>query len=169
MPLQKNSGNKRSKKESGVASKNRRFIQNFVDDIRKDGSVSDIYICRVLKKMGNGRVEIFYVDEDKKPKIVQSIIRGSFRGKGKHAVWIETGSVVVVSHSDLSGSAEYEIMAVLTTEQLHEIRKEMEIDPRIFAIENTDATQLLTGNTDEGGFVFDTTVEKEEEIDIAAI
>jgi hypothetical protein len=45
----------------------------------------------------------------------------------------------------------------------------MEIDARIFAIENTDATQLLTGNTDEGGFVFDTTVEEEEEIDIAAI
>lgn len=165
MPPQKNSGNRGSKKESGVAAKNRRFFQALLDDVRTEGSVSDIHISRVLKKMGNGRVEVFYVDSKGKPRIVQAVIRGSFRGKGKHAVWIETGSIVVVVDSGIGGSAEFEVMAVLSLEQVQDLNKEMNIDPRILAIDNTDEKSLMTKSGIEEGFVFedDTKEDKDEE------
>lgn len=165
MPPQKNSGNRGSKKESGVAAKNRRFFQAFMDDVRSEGTVSDIYVSRVLRKMGNGRIEVFYLDSKKQPKINQVVIRGSFRGKGKHAVWIETGSIVVIADSGIGGSAEFEIMAVLTPEQVHDLTKEMDIDPRILAIDNTDEKALMSGVSAEGGFVFegDTREDRDEE------
>lgn len=163
MPPQKNSGNRGSKKESGVSAKNRRFIQAFLDDVRKEGKVSDVYVARVLKKVGNGRVEVFYMDSKGKPQMTQTVIRGSFRGKGKHAVWIETGSIVVVADSGIGGSAEFEIMAVLSSDQVRDLSKEMDIDPRILAIDNTDEKALMSGAAlDEGGYVFDASDTKED-------
>lgn len=162
MPPQKNSGNHGSKKESGVSAKNRRFIQSLMEDVRTDGKVEDVYVSRVLRKMGNGRVEVFYIDSKKQPKICQVVIRGSFRGRGKHAVWIDVGSIVVIADSGIGGSAEFEIMAVLSQEQVRDLSKEMDIDRRILAVDNTDERALMSGVSDEGGFVFDASDTKED-------
>jgi hypothetical protein len=114
--------------------------------------------------MGNGRVEVFYVDADKKPHSVQAIIRGSFRGKAKRSVWIDDNSIVMVAHSGIGGSAEFEVVAVLSPDQLHDLRKEMEIDSRVVAFGIVDTAVLMSDNPlDAGVFEFEPT---EEEVNI---
>jgi hypothetical protein len=175
MQPQKNSGNRGSKKESGVSTKNRRFVQNLIDDLRKNEDVSEISIARVLGKLGNGRVEVFYVKNDDKgiPRshIEQAVIRGSFRGKGKRSVWFDIGSIVAIANVGLSGSACNEIMAVIPPEQIRDMRKEFNIDPRILAIYIIDEKVLMSDiPIGEGGFEFEGgDDEKEEEIDIDTI
>ena len=162
---QKNSANKKSKKGAGVSNKNTRFIQSILEDLRDDEELSEIHIARVLRKMGNGRVEVFYMEPDKdgiaRSFIMQAIIRGSFRGKGKRNAWIEVGSIVAVADVGLAGSAALEIMGVFTPEQVSDLRKEIDIDPRILAVDNVDSAALLSGKTVEEGFVFEA-----DEIDI---
>jgi hypothetical protein len=169
MPPQKNSGNKSVKRESGVVLKNRKFIQAFLEDVREDSDVSDIYVARVMKKMGNGRMEVFYVDNKQHPHVVQSIIRGSFRGKGKRSVWIDDNSVVIIADSGIGGSAAFEIMAVLSQDEIHDLKKTKEVDPRILAMNIMDTAQLMSDQPmiPENGFEFDVSATKqEEEIDI---
>lgn len=168
MPPQKNSGNKSVKRESGVVLKNRKFIQTFLQDVREESDVSDIHIARVIKKMGNGRMEVFYVDSKQHPHVVQAIIRGSFRGKGKRSVWIDDNSIVIIADSGIGGSAAFEIMAMLSPDEIHELKKTKEVDPRILAINVTDSAQLMSDQPLklENGFEFDISENKEEEIDI---
>jgi hypothetical protein len=166
MPPQKNTGNKGAKRETGVSMKNRRFIASFLEDIRKEGNVEDVYVARIMRKMGNGRVEVFYVDGDKKPHSVQAIIRGSFRGKGKRSVWIDDNAIVMVADSGIGGSAEFEVVAVLSPDQLHDLRKEMDIDSRVVAFGIVDTAVLMSDNPlDTGVFEFEPLAEEEVNID----
>jgi hypothetical protein len=173
MQPQKNTGNRGSKKESGVSSKNRRFVQNLIDDLRADVELSEVYIGRVLKKLGNGRTEVFFMKKNKDgvllPNISQAIIRGSFRGKGKRSVWIDVGSVVAIADVGLAGSASHEIMAVIPPEQIRDMKKEFDIDPRIIAFDLTDPVALMSDiMPGDVGFEFDAGP-AEEEINIDAI
>jgi hypothetical protein len=150
MPPQKNSGNKKAKRETGIAVKNRKFIADMLYDYRKEGKVEDIYIGRVTRMLGNGRVDVFYVakeietvfdkDGDEIEKEVynsyekQASIRGSFRGRGKHSVWIGVGTAVAIADcnlKNLNGVDMLEIRAVLTRDQLKEISTEIHVDGRV--------------------------------------
>jgi len=170
MPPQKNSGNKGAKRETGVSTKNKNFIRSFLDEVRDEGNVTNVYVARILKKMGNGRVQAFFVDADTRPHSVQAVIRGSFRGKGKRSVWIEDNSIVILSDSGIGGSAEFEIMALLSNDEVRDLRKVTTIDPRVLATSITDSDQLMSNKIviPDAGFEF----EEEKEIsdmDIAAI
>lgn len=161
---QKNSGNKGAKRETGISMKNKRFIQNFLDDIRKDGEVDSVHVARVIAKYGNGRVQVFYYDG--RPHVVQAVIRGSFRGKGKRSVFIETGSIVLIADSGIGGSAEFEIVAILSPEQVRDLRREMDIEPRVLAMEVTDAEQLMSGKEiEEGGFIIEAGPDNADDVD----
>ena len=158
MPPQKNTGNRGAKRETGVSFKNKKFIQDFIEDARKDGQVDEIFIGRVTKKMGNGRMEVFYVEKDH-PKLVSSIIRGTFRGRGKHSVWIDVGSYVAIAATGVGGSLAYEIVAVLSIDQVREISQHIELDPRII-----DAT-AVSSIVEVHGFEFDNKSEEEVDVD----
>ena len=129
MASQKNSGNRGSKRESGVSFKNKRMIQNILDDFRTEGEI-DVHIGRVTKKFGNGRVEVVYILNDE-IIISQANIRGSFRGKGKHSVWIDIGSIVALNDT---GIGYVEINAVLTKDQA----RDLEVDPRIIDMDGKE-------------------------------
>ena len=154
---QKNSGNRGAKNMSGVATKNARFIKEFIDEIRGENDLDDIHVARILQKKGNGRVEAFFVDRKMKPTIVQAIIRGTFSGKGKRSAWIDVNSIVIIANNGISGAAEFSIMAVLSPDQIHDIKKFMPIDSRILALDVSDTSQLMVGNHVEtdGGFEFE--------------
>jgi hypothetical protein len=177
MPPQKNSGNKGAKRETGASSKNRRFIQNFLDDLRTEGGVQHVHIGRVTKRLGDGRMEVFFTEKvkgnDSKGRVAQAVIRGSFRGRGKHSVWIDVGSFVAIADTGVSGPSALEIVGVLTAEQMREVGREMQIDPRVLAVDATDTTQLLSSKmtaADDKGYDFDTIEEDdEEEVDVDAI
>ena len=170
MPPQKNSGNKGAKRETGASSKNRRFVNNFLDDLRVEGVVADVHIARIIRKMGNGRMEVFYVDNTKKGakgSVTQAKIPGKFSGRGKHSVWIDVGTFVAVADSGISGSAEFEIVAVFSPDQMRDISKEFSVDPRILAVDITDAAQLTSRSMQKteltNGYEFDAVAEEDEE------
>lgn len=166
MPPQKNAGAKASKRVSGVQSKNSRFIQSYLDDLHKEGKADDVYVSRVIARLGDGRMEVFYIDEKKRPQTVQAVIRGSFRGKGKRSVWIDVGSIVIVADSGIAGSAEFEIMAILDQNDLNNLKRETELDARILDITTVDKDALKSDRpADEGGFEFDKS-DDESEVDI---
>lgn len=159
MPLQKNSGNKKAKKESGVATKNRRFVSNILDDLRSEGKVDEVHIARVVKKLGNGRIEVFYVKKLGKTDDTVTInavasIPGRFRGKGKHSVWIEVGCPIAISDT---GIGIIEVVAVLTKDNLKDISREMFIDPRVLNYESAEP------HKEEGGFEFTEETSSEDE------
>jgi hypothetical protein len=104
--------------------------------------------------------------------LAQAVIRGSFRGKGKHAVWIDPGSIVLAADSGIPGSASLEIMALLDQTSLDKIRKYIEIDSRILAIDNTDGARLMDGSAADDGIVFENDpppAQEGEELNIDAI
>lgn len=167
MPGQKNSGNKGRKRETGVAVRHRRFIADLINDYRADGKVDDIYIGRVVRKLGNGRVDVFYVATEKENtfdkngnEVVkevsrsyekQAVIRGSFRGKGKHSVWVEQGGIVVVADT---GVGVLEIMGVLSQDELNVISKSSYVDERILTPASSgdgenDLNRIEFGNDSE--------------------
>lgn len=144
MSGQKNSGSKGRKRESGVALRHRRLITDLMDDLSREGKVEGVHIGRVLRKLGNGRVDVFYVAMEKEKTFdkdgndivketprsyeKQAIIKGSFRGRGKHSVWVEQGGIVVVSDT---GLGILEIVGMLSQEQLNAIAKTSFVDERI--------------------------------------
>lgn len=168
MPPQKNTGAKASKRVSGVQSKNSRFIQSYLDDIHKEGHAEDVYVARVISRLGNGRMDVFYLDATKCPQTTQAIIRGSFRGKGKRSVWIDVGSIIMIADSGIPGSAEFEIMAILDQNDLNNLKREITVDPRILDTANVDKDILKSKNcvVVDNGFEFDTINEDIEVDDI---
>lgn len=171
MPPQKNSGNKGAKRETGASAKNRRFVQNLLDDLRAEGNVEHVHVGRVLRRLGDGRMEVFYVEQTKggpRGQVAQAVIRGSFRGRGKHSVWIDVGSFVAIAETGVSGPSAREIVGVLTADQLRDLAKDTNIDPRVLMVDNTDGSQLLQNRNlprDDTGYEFDGAIEEEENED----
>jgi hypothetical protein len=171
MPPQKNSGNRGAKRETGATIKNRRFVQDFLDDLRKEGIVEDVFIGRVIRRMGDGRMEVFYterVKDENKGRVTQAKIPGRFSGKGKHSVWIQEGTFVAIASTGVNGSAAFEIVAVFNPDQMRDISREFDLDSRITAVEHTDAASLLANKgrvSKETGFEFDNIADDDIDVD----
>ena len=172
MPPQKNSGNRGAKRETGASKKNRTFIQNFLDDMRKEGHVEDVHIGRILRRLGDRRMEVFYtetVKNDQRGRAVQAKIPGKFSGKAKHSVYIDVGSFVAIANTGVSGSSEFEIVAVFTPDEMREISKEFPVDLRVLAVDTTDSHQLVSSKMtlkDDAGYEFDGTTNDDDDLDI---
>lgn len=175
--MQNNSRNKASKHGRGGAGvKNQRAISGVFDSLHTQERVGldvelaqNIYVGRVERKLGNGRVEVRYsvkrrdvitdrdgeVLEDKDSyeiKSGQAIIRGTFRGRSKRAVWIEVNSPVLIEDS---GLGIMEIKALLTREQLKDLSKEIYVHPQILSdqgatTEHGDEIEFANESDDEG-------------------
>jgi hypothetical protein len=135
--------------------KSSKFFETFMSEATKAAGMEAVYVARVLRKLGNGRLEVFFMDAKDRPKTEHALIRGSFRGRGKSQAWIDVNSIVIISETGV-GSAKYLVVSVLDPDQIRALRKDMTLDPRIFASDNTDKESLLKGGGDDmGGFVFD--------------
>jgi hypothetical protein len=167
--------------EGSKARHNREFIDDLLDDLRKGEAVDDVYVGRVTRRMGCGRMEVFYikqvvdkVDEEtlaldlapvkKAPKIrnvdVQQIIpmRGGLRGKAKKTVWVDIDSLVMIAETGLSGTT-HEIVAVFSPEQVARYRKfKPDADERLFLKGGAESAA-----EDKGGVVFDA---EADEVDV---
>lgn len=174
--MQNNSRNKASKRgRGGAGAKNQRAIAGVVDGLhsqKKSGLdvelAENIYVGRVDRKLGNGRVEVRYaikkheIIEDRDGVVLeekdsyqlqtgQAIIRGTFRGRSKRAVWIEVNSPVLIEDS---GLGIMEIKALLTRDQLKDLAKEIYIHPTILSDqgasgEDGDAIEFAHESDDE--------------------
>lgn len=172
------SGHKAQRNSEGSKARNNRcLVDDLLDDIRNGEDVRDVHIARVTKRMGCGRMEVFYLEEvvdEKKTdnwmlgekkveqRVVQQIVpmRGGLRGKGKKTVWVDLDSLVMIAETGLAGTT-HEIVAVFSPEQVAKLRR---LKP------DMDARYFLKGSADEAskqndGFEFEE-AEKEEDEDI---
>lgn len=168
MPTQKMSGERGSQRETPTTKKNNAFFDAYMSDLRTEGTVKDIYVARVIRNVGNGRVDVFYIG-DQMARVEKAYIRGLFRGKGKHSINIDVNSIVLIADSGISGAAQFEIMALLSPLQIRELRKVAEPDPRVLNFDATDGDDLVKNEgVEAGGYDFHLAVEepKEDDVDI---
>jgi hypothetical protein len=175
------SGHKAQRNSEGSKARNNRcLVDDLLDDIRNGEDVRDVHVARVTKRMGSGRMEVFYleevVDEKKKDdwmlgeksskveqRVVQQIVpmRGGLRGKGKKTVWVDLDSLVMIAETGLAGTT-HEIVAVFSPEQVARLRKlKPDMDERLFLKGSTDATAKQ-----DAGFEFEEAEKEDEEIDV---
>jgi hypothetical protein len=172
MPKNTTGGKHKGRKngEGNTARKNRLLIEAFIGDIRSDGECAQVHVGRIVHRAGNGRMGVFWVDEKKIARTGNLPIKGSLRGRGKSQARIDVGSVVMINETGLGGCHAYEIIAVMTDEQVSLIKDEVDLDSRILAKNVVDTTELLAGIVPEAGFEFDYVAPSaDSDIDISAI
>ena len=173
------SGHKAQRNSEGSKARNNRcLVDDLLEDIKNGEDVHDVHVARVTKRMGCGRMEVFYLDEvvdEKKTdnwltgeksvtrkveqKIVQQIVpmRGGLRGKGKKTVWVDLDSLVMIAETGLAGTT-HEIVAVFSPEHVARLRRlKPDMDERYFLKGTTEAAVA------ESGFEFE---KEHEEVDI---
>jgi hypothetical protein len=142
------------------------MVETYLDDIRSEGKCEDVYLGRIIKRMGEGRMEVLYTVGDR-GCVASAPIKGSLRGRGKAQAHMDTGSVVLMASTGLSGSLAFEIIAVMTDAQLAQLDNIQKVDARILAKQLLDTEILLKGQIkEEDGFAFDYEV---EHVDISKI
>jgi hypothetical protein len=172
------SGHKAQRNSEGSKARNNRcLVDDLLEDIKNGEDVRDVHVARVTKRMGCGRMEVFYLEEvidDKKKddwlagdttkkvecRVVQQIVpmRGGLRGKGKRTVWVDLDSLVMIAETGLAGTT-HEIVAVFSSEQVAKLRRlKPDMDGRYFLKGTADAT-----SKDDTGFEFE---EEKEEVDV---
>jgi hypothetical protein len=172
MPRNTTGGSKhksQSNSESSKARNNRTIIDDLLDDYRDGSNTDGVFVGRVLRRMGCGRMEVFYVykqynefEGDHGVETTQIMpMRGGLRGRGKKDVWVEPGSLVVVCETGLAQTT-HEIIAVFSAAQVARLRKlRPDMNPRFFAEDQ------LAPKEDEGGIVI--AEESESEVDVEDI
>jgi hypothetical protein len=173
------SGHKAQRNSEGSKARNNRcLVDDLLEDIKNGEDVHDVHVARVTKRMGCGRMEVFYLDEvvdEKKTdnwltgeksvtrkveqKVVQQIVpmRGGLRGKGKKTVWVDLDSLVMIAETGLAGTT-HEIVAVFSPEHVARLRRlKPDMDERYFLKGTTEAAVA------ESGFEFE---KEHEEVDI---
>lgn len=152
--------------ESSKARNNRTIVDNLLDDYRDGMNTDGVFVGRVMRRMGSGRMEVFYTTteisaEEGRHKVEHTQImpmRGGLRGKGKKDVWVDPGSLVVIAETGLAGTT-HEIVAVFTGAQISRLRRlKSDLDPRLFVQEPG-----ATGDEDEAYVIAE---ESEEEGDV---
>ena len=174
------SGHKSQRNSEGSKARNNRcLVDDLLDDIRNEESTQGVHIARVTKRMGSGRMEVFYLEEvveetkkdtwmlEDKPKktevrVVQQIVpmRGGLRGKGKKTVWVDLDSLVMIAETGLAGMT-HEIVAVFSPEQVARLRRlKPDMDERYFLKGTSDTSSKAEELFEE---------EPEAEVDIDTI
>lgn len=125
------SGHKaRANSEGNITKKNRQLIENFIEDVTVEGKCDGVFVSKVIRRLGDGRMEVSYMDNDRLIT-VSAPIKGSLRGRGKSQAFVDIGSFVLVTDTGLEGSRSHEIIGVVTPAQLAQMKKIMTLDTRI--------------------------------------
>jgi translation initiation factor IF-1 len=167
MPKNLHGGNKakqRANKEGSKSIKNKRLVEDLLDDIAK-GEINilakdeRIVVAKVDKKLGQGRFSVWLGGD----RIVQATIPGRM-GKGRGgAIWIDVGNLVRVDLGDPSVKMDAMIECVFSASQIQRLKNMLpEMDGRFF-MGVTSAS-----SDDEGGIEFDRSDEVPAEADADA-
>lgn len=138
-----------------------KVVENYIYDLKKNDT-EGVHIGRVLKMLGNGRIDVVYSIKEKdkmtfegsRGVIAQAFIPGRFSGKGKGSSFVNVGAFVLISDTGVIGSAALEMIALISAEKFAKIKDIVDIDPRLLTAE-TDKTALEGGNVSvEDGYEF---------------
>jgi hypothetical protein len=178
MPPQKNSNKRGSRLAAGALKKCNRFFDDYLSDLRTDGKVDDMYVGRIIADFGNRLMNVFYCTETG-ARIDKCCIRGLYRGKAKKTVTFEANTIVLIADTHVPGPSQFKIMALLSSDQVSELRKVKEIDSRVLNLEVSDTAELMKDESIViGGFDFmggatsndlDEDDDDDDEVDVDAI
>lgn len=147
--------------EGGKERNNRVFVDTLLDDYQRGESTTGVYVGRVTKRMGDGRMEVFYKDAADRPVTQIIVLRGGLRGRGWKSVRVDLDSLVMIAETGLAGTT-HEIVAVFSDAQVERYNKVCPgADGRLFL----RGTGTMEPVAEGGGFEF----EREEEVDVDAI
>ena len=158
------SGHKaRSNTEHPKAVSNRRLINDYLDDCMKDDVEEGLYVGRVLRKLGSGRLEVFYTKKGKTrmEEVTENMPLDVSLKRSLYAVPIDTDVVVLLSETGLGGR-EREILGAFSPEQVQKYREICpNADHRLF---------IKSGEEDEEdngtGIMFDRSDEPEQKEEV---
>lgn len=154
-------GHKSQKSENPKAVKNRRLADLWVSDMGNKFPEGTL-LGRVTKRLGNGRMEVFAQDENKKFHEALNIpLRGGMTGRSKSSCWVDVGKLVLIYATNLVGTP-YEIFAVLEPQQVSALKKIETLDARFFIPMNSETVEEDAGYEFESG-------DDDEEVDIDTI
>ena len=172
MPKNTTGGNKAKKgsnKEGGKSKKNRKIVDDVLDDVSTNEIIltavdSEIGVGQVDKKLGNGAFYVWLGGD----RFVRAEIIGRMSGKGGK-VWIDVGNLVVVDKGDVKSAVHAHIIGVFNSKQISKLKgMDVGLDERFF-----NGTIGAGSDDEEGGIEFDRTEEKPEgdeaEVDVDAI
>jgi hypothetical protein len=159
------SGHKAQRNSEGSKERNnRRLVDTLLDDYLDGEKIEDVFIGRVVRRLGCGRMEVFFVNNDKQGVTMNIPLRGGMRGKGKKSVWVDLDSLVMIAETGLAG-ATHEIVGVLTDTHIARYKKVYpNADVRLF-IKSATAESKMEDET----FEFEKECSVEEEVNIDAI
>lgn len=168
MPKNTTGGNKAKGRANGVsvrATKNTRLIEDLFADMRIEDIVAGVHVGRVTRKFGNGRFEVFIVEQlatGPTSRTLNAPLAGRMRGKGKKDVWVDVDTLVILGSTDMGGSLEYEIIGMIPRERTRDLRTlRPDLDARIFATTSTAA--------DDDCVIFEKNDDEDKEVNIDAI
>ena len=170
MPKNTTGGNKAKKgsnKEGGKSKKNKKMVDDVLDDIATNEIIlmsdkTEIVVGKVDKKLGNGAFSIWLGGD----RFIRAEIIGRMSGKGGK-VWIDVGNLVVVDKGDVKSAVHAHIIGVFNSKQISKLKSmDVGLDERFF-----NGTIGAGSEDEEGGIEFDRTEEKGEdaEVDVDAI
>ena len=154
-------------RHTGSASKAKSdgMIESYIYDLKhpkKGEEPAEVYVARVIKNLGNARIQVVYSHNDK-VLVEQAKIPGRFTGRAKKTMMVDSGVFILVAKTGVVGALALEMIAIVSREDIAEIEKHTVIHPNVTSLV-TDESDLLTRTTaHEGGFEFEG---REEEINI---
>ena len=135
--------------------KNKKLFSNLLADIRDDEDIDGILVGRVMRKLGDGRMEVDFIKNDRL-ETEKARMKGSIRGRGKRDAWVDVGSYVILNETGVDGALALEIVMPLNPDQVKVLKREGVISEHLCVKE-------VGGKTD--GIEFDAGA-KEEEVDV---
>lgn len=153
------SGHKSQRNSEGSKARNNRcLVDAYLEDLRDGASTKGVYVGRILKRMGSGRMQVLF---DAKEQIV--VLRGGLRGKAKKTVWVDIDSLVLIAETGLGGTT-HEIVAVFSESHVATYKKLAEdADPRLFQ-------KSASGGTKDEDDLFEADKEEDDaEVDVDQI
>jgi len=155
-------------RHSGDSSKRKSddMVSNYIYDLKnskKGGEPMDeIYVARVIKTLGNARIEVVY-SHGEKVFVGQAKIPGRFTGRAKRTMMVAPGTFLLVAKTGVIGALALEMVAIVSREELAKIQELIPVHSNVTSVV-TDIEELQTRTTaKDDGFVFEG---REDEIDI---
>lgn len=154
MPKNTQGGSKHRKgsnSESSTSVKNKKLFSNLLADIRDDEDIDGILVGRVMRKLGDGRMEVDFI-KNERLETEKARMKGSIRGRGKKDAWVDVGSYVILNETGVDGALALEIVMPLNPDQVKVMKKEGLISEHL----------AIKGVEDNDGIEFDSAAKEEE-------
>lgn len=130
--------------------KNKKLFNNLLADIRDDEDIDGILVGKVMRKMGDGRMEVDYI-KNERLETEKARMKGSIRGRGKKDAWVDVGSYVILNETGVDGALALEIVMPLNADQVKVLKKEGLISEHLAVkeVEDNDGIEFDSGVKEE--------------------